>query len=100
MLRTSLDVAESLRRRDEDVHRQAEDDSQRKNVDPVDHPASPKSERGPTMMEMNPDEPNFLPASTILDERGPTMTKESDPEHWADPKSQAEPAPEQGPEVK
>ena len=52
------------------------------------------------MTEMNPNEPNFLPASTILDERGPTMTKESDPEHWADPKSQAEPAPEQGPEVK
>ena len=50
------------------------------------------------MMEMNPVVPNCLPASTMLDERGPTM-KEEQAVPAAQEKAPAEPRPEQEPEA-
>ena len=62
MLRASPDAAESPKHQDEDVCWQAEDDSQRKIVDPPDHPALMKSDRGPTMMK----EPRTEPESGLV----------------------------------
>ena len=42
---------------------------------PHNHPASPKSERGPTMMKEEPERSLVHPASTVPVERGPTMTE-------------------------
>ena len=50
------------------------DGDQKKNVAPECHPASLKSERGPTSMTRIPDWPWIHPASEIHSERGPTMS--------------------------